>query len=349
MKNIQTMKSALLLAPGKFSLTETPIPDVQKGEMLVQVQTCCLCGSDLRTFLHGNSRTKFPAVIGHEISGIIARTGENCRFQTGEKVALGADLPVSGDIWSESGHPNLAEPNIALGYQKPGGLAEYCLIDADTCQYGPVCKIPEKLDFDSAALAEPIACCINACENTGIKPGDNILIFGAGPVGLLLARACLAFGADLVVLTDPEPERIALAQKAGLNNSLLLPENITELQQPFNLERNGFDAVFTACISPAAIKPALESTAKRGRLCLFAGYPQAYNMNINPNIIHYRELTICGAHGSTPAQHRKAVELLANGKIKAADLITHHFPLEEIEKAIKTAQNRRCLKIAIHP
>lgn len=344
------MTAALLIEPGKFIISRQKTPIPKNGEALLKVQTCCLCGSDIRTFRYGNARTKLPAIIGHEISGIIVQTTSNCPLQVGDRVSVGADLPVKNDFWSKAGYHNLAEPNMALGYQLAGGLAEYCLLGAEHCATGPVCQIPDHLSFDSAALAEPIACCLNACTNTNISHHDNVIIFGAGPIGTLLARCCLLSGAKKVLLTDPIAERITIAQKLGLN-AILLPEknHMAALAAELPTDKKGFDVALTACISPQAIESAIGNLAKKGRLCLFAGYPQATNLNLNANTIHYKELTICGAHGSTPQQHKKAIELLAKGQLIATDIISQHFPLVEIDNAMATAQSLKSLKIAIHP
>lgn len=346
------MTAARLHGIEDLRLDQVPVQMPGLGELLVRVHACCLCGSDLRIYRHGNERVVYPAIIGHEMAGVVAAVGEDCSdWQVGDRLAVGADVPSMQDDWSKQGMGNLADINYAIGYQFPGGFAEYCLLNRLTVQFGPVAKIPEHLSYEQAALAEPLACCINGLERGRLSPGGNVMIFGAGPIGLLLAMTAGAFGAGRVVLADVDRHRVEQARSLSVGDVVhLCGQSASELIAPYDFKRGGFDLVLTACPSHQAQQTALEVVAKRGVVNLFGGLPKgAPAIALDSNAIHYKEAMVTGSHGSNPRQHGLALAMIASGRVDVGQFITHRFSLADIDQALDTAAERKGLKVVICP
>ncbi len=357
--------AAVLTGLEQIEIRPQPVPPVTTGTLLLKILACGVCGSDVRIFHHGHSRVHYPAIPGHEIAAEVVAVGKNVsQFQVGDKVSLGADIPCGRCRWCQNGQSNCCEQNYALGYQFPGGFAHYCLLDEMMVQYGPIARIPDGLDIEQAALAEPLACCLNGLERVSFKPGQSVLILGAGPIGIMLAQAARAFGSPLVVLADVDSERLRLAHIAGADYLLDTATSsfdyaqdgsgqaVSPLIAAINDITNGrgMDVVFTACPSPAAQEEALKVVGTRGTVNFFGGLPgDSAPIALDSNLIHYREITITGSHGSTPRQHALALDLIATGRIHLAGLITHHFPLAQIEQALAAARSRAGLKVMVLP
>jgi L-iditol 2-dehydrogenase len=348
----QIMKAARLHGIRDIRVEQLQCCPVGCGEILVRVYACSVCGSDVRIFNFGNERVKYPSVIGHEIAGEVVSIGENVEgFKPTDRVAVGADVPSMKDDWSKSGIGNLSDINYAIGYQFPGGFAQYCLLNELTVRFGPVTRMPEHVSYDYASLAEPLACCINGLERAFFRPGKTVLVVGAGPVGILLARAAEAFGAGLMVLVDRDGRRVEQAKDLGLKNTFDSSEiSLEELAIRLLGDRDGFDIVLTACSSPTAQEEAVKVVAKRGVVNFFGGLPaDARQIVLNSNNIHYKEAYITGSHGSTPLQHKLAVSMIATGRIDVTSLISHRLPLDKIREAFDIVERRAGLKVTINP
>lgn len=347
----EMMRAALLTGIRTFELHEIECPRPKAGEILLKVKFCSICGSDIRIYNYGNERVKYPAIIGHEISGIVVKAGTDTPgFQTGDRLCIGADVPSMQDYWSKNGMANLSDINYAIGYQFPGGYAEYCLLNELTVNFGPVAKIPNNLSFEEASLTEPLACCINGLERAFMEPGKSVLVIGAGPIGILLCRTALAFGAGTVVIVDKDLKRIDQAKDLGLSNAYnMVNTNLQELTRQ-TTDTQGFNIVLTACSCPDAQEQAVELVSKRGVVNFFGGLPRDSRLiHIASNIVHYREAYITGSHGSSPRHFKLALQLIANGKVPVRDLISHKFSLENIQQGFEKAEGRHGLKITIMP
>jgi L-iditol 2-dehydrogenase len=347
----QSAPAAVLTGLEQIEIREQPVPPVTADTLLLKILACGVCGSDVRIFHHGNSRVTYPAIPGHEIAAEVVAVGQNVsQFQVGDKVSLGADIPCGRCRWCQNGQGNCCEQNLAMGYQYPGGFAHYCLLPETMIQHGPIAHIPDGVDIEQAALAEPLACCLNGLERVSFKPGQSVLILGAGPIGIMLAQAARAFGSAQVILADVDGERLQMAHMAGADYrvdtavSPLIP-TIYDLTNG-----RGMDVVFTANPSPAAQEDALQVVGTRGTVNFFGGLPgNAPPITLDSNLIHYKEIAVTGSHGSTPRQHALALDLIATGRVNLAELITHRFPLAQIEAAFAAARNRTGLKIMVLP
>ncbi|MBA7501239.1 MAG: alcohol dehydrogenase catalytic domain-containing protein [Clostridia bacterium] len=345
------MKAAVLEDLEKIVIKEVSTPPIEKGGMLVKIRSCAVCGSDIRIYHQGNPRVKPPQIIGHEIAGEIVEIGERIEnFKVGDRVALGADVPCGVCKFCKNGLGNNCPINYAIGYQFPGGFAEYIHINETTVKYGPLHKIPENLSFDEASLAEPLACSLNGYELANLKVDDTVVIIGAGPIGLMLVELARNIGAGRIILSQRSKERLKIARKFSADTFISsLEENFVE-RVVEETKGEGADVVMVACANPSAQEEALEIVGHRGRVNFFGGLaPGSRKIKIDSNLIHYKECFVLGSHGSVPRHHKIALELLSRGAVKGKDFITHHFSLDKIKEAFKVAEGHQGLKVIVNP
>ena len=350
---IKIQKSAFWYSSGKMVVKNNSIPKVKEGSVLIKVNACAVCGSDLRIFNDGNPRIKPPRIIGHEISGEVISIGKGVsNYKIGDLISTGADIPCGQCKYCLSGQSNCCDINYAIGYQFDGGFSQYMLLDPLIVKNGPIQVVKNGVEPDVAALAEPLACCINGYERGLIKPGKTIVVFGGGPIGLMLCLLAPIYEAKKVILIEPSVERLAFARSNidSIHHFINPLENnpVKEIMQLTN--ESGADLVFTANPAVETHEQAVEIVAKRGVVNLFGGLPKtAREMVILSNHVHYRESYITGSHGSTPQQHKKALELITSKKIKLDILITHKFSLNNINLAFETAKSGKGLKVVVNP
>ena len=312
----------------------------------IKVDSCAICGSDIRIFNHGNKRINYPAIIGHEVSGTIVESN-NKDYLIGDKISLGADIPCGECNECKKSKPNLCKKNLAIGYQLKGGFAEYMDLNERIFNHGPVVKI-HKLDLELACLGEPLACSINGIEKVNMKKGGKVLIFGAGPIGIMLGfLAKKIYNSEFVDFVEVNKYRRMNLEKLDLCRKIYTPDDLCK-----NLEniQQTYDYVFTACSVFETHELGIKLLANGGAINFFGGLPlPAPSMNVITNDLHYRELTLTGSHGSTPIQHALSIKIINKNKSFFKSLITHRFSLEEISNAFDLASSGRGIKILIKP
>lgn len=345
------MLAAVYEGPDKLSLKTLPDPEVTDDSAVLRIESVALCGSDLRILRHGNPRVKPPAVIGHEIAGVVVDAGKNVtRVKKGDRVALGADVPCGQCRWCRNGLGNNCAVNYAIGYQIPGGFAQYMQLPRLVLEEGPVTPFSDTLGFDEAALAEPLACAINGLELAGMALGKTVAIIGLGPIGCMMIDLARAMGATRVIATQRSTLRMEIAKTYEADAYIATAEEDVVERCRELTGGVGPDIVLTTCGSVEAHEQAVEMVAHRGCVNLFGGLGKdARPMSVLSNTIHYKECFVTGSHGSVPRQHELAVRLLENGTIRVKPLITHTFPLNEIHQAFETMQSRQGMKIIVHP
>jgi len=348
------MLAAVWYAPNDVRLEEREVPRILPGTLLIKVKACAICGSDLRIFREGNSRVEPSRILGHEIAGEVVEVGAGVmNYSVGDSVSTGADIPCGECSHCLSGRPNCCDINYAIGYQFDGGYAEYIRLDPLVVKNGPLQKFNAVLPWQNAALAEPLACCINGYERALYHKGmgGSVVIFGAGPIGLmLLMLGKQYYGVDNVVVIEPSETRRNLALAFGAD--LVIDPDITQSVDEVMAftENQGAQVVFTACPILETHNLAVQMVAKRGVVNFFGGLPKtAPAIDILSNFLHYREAYITGSHGSTPAQHKRALDLIATGIVDVSKVVSKTVGLKDIHKGFDLARSGTVAKVVITP
>ena len=345
------MKAAVLEGLDTLVVREVPTPEVEDGGVLVRVRACAVCGSDIRMFHHGNPRLKPPAIMGHESAGEVVAVGKNtAKFAMGDRVAIGADVPCGECVFCVAGIGNNCQINYAMGYQFPGSFAEFVHLNRIVVNHGPVHKIPKHVSFDEAALAEPLACVLNALELANVRLGDTVVIIGAGPIGCMIIEVARRMGAAKIIVVQRSRPRLELAKKFGADVHICSSEEDAVARVLEETGGLGADVILTACPSPEAQVDAIHMAKNRARVNFFGGLPKGKSMvTLDTNVIHYKELFIMGAHGCVPRHHGQAIELIASGAIHIGNFISHRFPLDRITDAFAAAESHAGMRVVVQP
>lgn len=343
------MKAAVYLGPGKMEIQKMPVPRIEEDEVLLKVKACAICGTDVRIYSFGQKNVRPPHIIGHEVAGAISEVGKRIKsYQRGERVILMTSVGCGRCEMCLQGRPNLCPENRAIGYYYSGGFAQYMKVPGEAVRQGNILPIPDELSFVDATLAEPLSCCINGQEYLNIGVGDTVVVVGTGPIGCMHAELARISGATRVMVADLSEERLGLARKMGAD--VYVNSRKENLKERVLEETNGAgaDVVITACPSPEAQEEALGMVKTRGRISFFGGLPHDRSkINFDSNIVHYKEISIFGSFASYALQYKKALSLLASGRIKAEHFITHKFPLEKVEEGINMVKEGKALKAVV--
>lgn len=346
------MLAAQVIGLGKMELVEKPRPTPGPESLLIRVKSCAVCGSDVRIYRKGDARAKYPIIIGHEIAGVVEETGRNVQgLSTGDLVCVAPGHGCGKCRYCLSGHSNVCiHPCPSVGYASDGGFAEYMVPPVNVVQLGFVNKIPASLTFDQAALSELLACCLNAQENTPVRPGDVVLVMGAGPAGCMQIELSRLKGARKILVTQRSPGRLELTRRFAPDRIICSSREELEAAVMAETDGLGADTIYVCAPAREAQEQALTLVAPRGRVNFFGGLPKdAATLTTNANTIHYKELFIGGASSSLARQNREALDLLAAGKIHAEAYITHRRPLTQITEGFDAVERHEAIKVIINP
>ncbi len=346
------MKAALYSGPQDLQVIEVETPTPKAGELLIRVKACATCGTDAKIFNHGHPRLKPPMIIGHEIAGEIVGIGAGVEgFTTGDRVQVIAAIPC-GQCWAcKAGKMQICINQLSMGYQFPGGFAEYMIIPNQVVRVNGVNRIPAGLSFEEAAAAEPLACALNAQELVRVSDGDVVLVMGAGPIGCMHVRLARALGASKVFLADINAGRLQLSAHAVKPDAAIDMSAVDiEAEIARLTDGAGPSVIITAAPSGAAQEQAIRMVKPGGRGSFFGGLPKDKPIiSVDSNLVHYKELILAGANGSSPEHNRRALELMASGRVPVADLLTHKVPLSDVQRAIELVLSGEAIKVVVVP
>jgi len=341
-KGVNTV--AVLRELRNFHFETRDIPKPKPHHVLLKIHTVGICGSDVHYWAHGKCgpfEVKGPLVLGHESSGVVAAVGEGVKtLKPGDRVAIEPGVPCRLCNFCRGGQYNLC-PDVVFLATPPvdGSLATYIEHAADFCF-----KMPDNMSFEEGALLEPLSVGVQACRLSEVRAGSHVLITGAGPVGLVSLLVAKASGATKVILTDVMQNRLDVAKKLGADAAFkstdpdILKKILEFAPITQTLECSGADQALTL---------AIRATAPGGKI-MSIGRAAKPTQTIPLFEAADKEVAICGSfryHDTYPA----ALELVASGKINVKPLVTHHYSLEECQKAFETAETGRdgAIKVTI--
>ena len=347
------MKSAVLEKLNKITVRDMPEPVCGDEEAILEPQSVAICGSDVRIYRYGNLRVTPPAVIGHEVAGIVSKVGKNVKnLKVGDRIVIGADVPDmdSGKSYSMRGLGNLCPENYAIGYQLDGAFQQKMKLSELVVKYGAIVKIPDHLSYDDACIAEPLACAIHGLELAQMGLGKSICVIGLGPIGCMVLELSQHYGASKVFAAQRSKKRIGMARDF-LPSARFIATEEEDLVETVLRETDGegVDLVITTAGTTKAQEDAIQIVKKRGYVNLFAGLKNQPELILDSNKVHYKECFIMGSHGCNLPDMEKSVQLLSQGKISSKKYISKTFPLSKIEEAFHYHESREGLKVIIKP
>lgn len=343
------MNAAVLHAPGHLSYEPVPRPTIEPDELLITVEANTICGTDLRLMDGTKTAGVRPGVVlGHEFAGRIVEVGSKVEgWRTGQQVSVSPAVACGHCPACHRRQENMCDSLRLFGYEFDGGLAEYVRIPADALRHGCVVAPTQEAPAPLLALAEPLSCCLNGQRRTPIAPGMTVLVIGTGPIGLM--HCALAARAGAQVIACGREGRLEPAARMGAHLTTSLTDKALRNLVLAETEGQGVDLAILAVGALESIDLALESVRTGGAINVFAGFPKGARVNIDPNLIHYREISVVGSANARFEDHRRAVQMIADGEIDLSPLLTHTFPLEQLDEAVRTVRERRGLKVALTP
>ena len=347
----QKNHSAVFSGPRNFEIKDLPMSS-KNCNVLLKTLSCAVCGYDVRVFKEGHKKVRPPIVLGHEIC---ARTLGNLRLPNGQIIAEDRRVIVSPLIPClkchncNAGHFNCCNKLNEIGSSVNGGFADYVNIPENNVLINGIVPIASNIHDDEASLIEPLSCCLNAYLNINNSVRDEyVIIIGDGPIGLIHLQISKLFGAKTIVV-GKIPSRLREAESIGADKILMNNDSDESIRSilDYTYEKGG-KLIIVATSNPDAIDLALKVGGKNSLINLFAGIPKNKFVNIDPNLLHYNQITLSGSFSSTPNLMKKAVDLVNNQKINLRRLVTHRFSLDEIEKAFSITEDYQGLRSVIN-
>ena len=347
---VRMMKAAVLEKPGNLAIRELPDPCCPSGGVVVKVLASQVCSTDYHMWQRGHPALRYPRILGHEIAGVVAAVSNGgTGFKVGDKVQVYPGISCGSCEYCRGDRENLCPSVRILGFSLDGGFAQYLALPKSAVDNGCLNLIPPSLSLSEAAMAEPLACCLNGLEKVGLKKDETVVILGAGPIGCLCAMASNHLGAGKVILVEQDPSRRTLSQQATADT--VLDSTEVDVVEAVNGLTNGSGAqVVVTCFREAPlVYPLLELAAPGGRVLMFSGISGSRGIvPTDLNAIHYRELALIGAYGCTAAQCQRALDLFAEG-LKVDWLISRRVDLNGLEESFSALSSREAMKICVEP
>jgi len=345
------MKAIVYHAQKDIKLETIDVPDCDENQIRVKVDACAVCGTDLKSYLHGNPRIRAPQVMGHEFTGIVETTGANIKnFAVGDRIVMATSVSCGECFYCKNALSNLCINLAPMGFAYPGGMAEYVTIPQTALANGHVLKVPAKVKAEHAALAEPLSCAVNCAENCNIQTGDTVVIIGAGPMGIMNACVAKNYGAEKIVLSEINQTRLNLA--ASFNFDILVDPSGRDLTRAVKDATAGVGADVVIVAAPA-VEPqqqAISLVRKNGTVCLFASLPPGGStISLDSRTIHYGQIRLIGTSDSRPEHVEKAVDMIAEKTISVDKLASHIIHMENIFEAFDLMQAGDAMRVVLTP
>ena len=338
------MRVAVYYSNQDVRLEERPVPRIGLGEVLMRVEACGICGSDVMEWYRIR---KAPLVLGHEVAGVVEAVGEGVtQYKVGDRIAANHHVPCNTCHYCVSGHHTRCDTLRRTSFD-PGGFAEYVRLPAINVDRG-IYPLPEGMSFEEGTFVEPLACAARGQRLAGMRPGKSVMVIGSGIAGLLHIKLACALGAGRLLATDIAPGRLEAARRYGayaLDAGEASPERVRELN-----DGHLADLVLVCTGAGDAFLQALE-LAERGGTVLLFGMPQPDTVVSFPLFkVMLNGLTITSSYANTREDALVAMKLIQEGRVRVADMITHRLGLAETGLGFRLVSRAQdCLKVIIQP
>ena len=356
-----TMRAAVYRAPDEIVTETLPMPEIGSGEVLVRIDTCGICGTDLKK-IHTGSHAA-PRIFGHEMAGTVAAVGECVQgFAPGDRVMAFHHIPCGHCFYcrkrtfAQCEQYKLVGTTAGLGAPAGGGFAEYIRvmdwIVGDGVTPAGLIHVPDDIPFEQAAFIEPVNTCYKAVQLLALEPDDTVLVIGQGSIGIMLAALARQTGAT-VLTSDMYPERHAIAAEFGLHHPLDARGDVAGACKAAT-EGRGADVALVAVGSDALIGIAMDAIGPGGRVMLFAS-TQHGSAPFDPAAVCMDEKTLMGSYSASVAIQQEGIDLVfegyRSGKLDLTKLISHRFSLEDAAAGVHLAAHPQpdSMKVVLKP
>lgn len=339
------MRAILPLPSGGFGLVEVPAPGIGAGEILVEMKSCGLCGTDLAKLTRPDRAAGIR--LGHEFAGVVREVGPGVvRFAPGDRVTAAHHVPCGTCRACRHGSESMC-PQFKATQVDPCGFAECIRIPAlhvDRVAF----RLPGWMPFESAAFTEPLGCAVRAVERAAVQAGDRVAVVGGGGMGLLIAQAVRAYGAEPIVL-DLSEERLQVARRLGIAS--VINTATEDLRQGLAAlaDGAGLDGAILTVVTEGILESLQQALRDGGRITVFADAVGGPRLSLDLSDLYHRELTLTSTYSSTPASLARAFDLLANGQVRVEPLISRRLPLHEFAEGVRLQRSGEAIKVLFHP
>lgn len=334
-----------------LAVGEAPVPAIGEDELLVRVEATSICGTDVKIVRWGHRKLRpgETIILGHEFVGTIEQAGAcGLNYAVGTRVGVAPNIGCGRCEMCGRGLMNMCPDYSAFGIDRDGSHTEFIRIPTAAIVQGNVIPLSPEMSPVEAALAEPLSCVVNGIRVSRVQAGDVVLIYGAGPMGLLNLMVALVSGAARVLVVDLNQGRLEKARSLGASEVFNSSQGLVSDWVRDQTRGRGVDVAITAVPVRQVQQEALELLAPFGRLCLFAGLPNGESaVELNTNAIHYRNLIVTGMTGGSPQDYRAALRLIEARRVDVRQVVSHVLPLREIGRAYEVALSGQGMKVLL--
>ena len=327
------VKAAILHGKENIQIEEVSPPALKPGEARVRIEAALTCGTDLKVFKRGYHAKMIvpPAVFGHELAGIVTELQTpNSEFQIGDRVVPANSAPCGNCFHCGVGQENICDDLQFLN----GAYAESIVVPARIVQKN-LLRLKPETDFAAAALTEPLACVVQGVDDTKLRAGQDVLVIGAGPIGLMFVALAKNIGCDVTV-AGRRAARLEAAQRLGASQMIDIGDGRNLPAKIRAATKTHFDAVIEAVGRPDTWEASVHLVRKGGTVNFFGGCPAGTSVTLDTTFIHYSDLTLLASFHHTPRAFRRALEFIEAGVVHAGDFVDGECALTQLPELFKS-------------
>jgi len=331
------MKTASVKESSVISVDEIQRPNLESGDILVQMHACGICGSDLEKVFGQYGQPSMR--LGHEPAGIVLDVGSDVlNFQKGDRVFTHHHVPCYDCHFCNHGNETMCEKYSETNLS-PCGLSEEYIVPAWSVSHGGVLKISDSLSFEEAAMIEPLACCVRAWTKYSHHEGDSVAIFGVGPTGMMHVLLAQTKKFSKIICFDVNAFRLDFAKKFNITESInSMDENRKQKILDYTDER-GVDIAIVATSSLQALDDAIDMVRKGGVVMMFGVPSKGAMINLDMSKVYSKEITLVTSYAASDIDTKDALDLIESSQIDVKQLITHTYPITDTQKAFEHAKS----------
>ena len=341
------MKAAFVTNPSEISVIEVEKPSLNPGDILVEMNSCGICGSDIEKVFgkYGQPSMK----LGHEPAGKIISVGSKVtNFKEGDRVFTHHHVPCYSCHYCKHGNETMCQKYYETNLL-PCGLSQEYIVPEWNIKHGGVLKIPESLSYDEAAMIEPLACCVRSWNKISYQKEDSVAILGIGPTGMMHSMLAQNFGFKEIFCLDINDFRLNFAKKLNVTDAINSSDPKRKEKILLQTSNRGVDVVIVATGNLNALQDAIDLVRKGGTIMMFGVPSKNATLNLDMSIIYSKEVSLLTSYAASDIDTKQALDLIHSKKVDVKKLITHRYSLSESQKAFDHARDgANAMKIIIH-